>query len=231
MATAECLSITTAWLQEGLRLKDMTIRLAGASLVESYIEARNTCRNLPWQGPGGWALTTEERRRSARREELHQACFTPLVDALNSGRIIAARPDNNTSEFVCLLPPATGWRFRVFDLGKSLICDPKRSAQSLFVLFMFADRLLALTPKPVTIVSPVEAIDQRRPDSRANKTWLMSAVQNIPPDDRKHGWKRRYARKLAAVMAEEVKTNKNLKPLVWASINARLSERKLWPNA
>jgi hypothetical protein len=56
-------------------------------------------------------------------------------------------------------------------------------------------------------------------------------VQNIPPDDRAHGWKRRYARKLAAMMAEEARTNKEIKPLGWASIQARLSEQAFWPNA
>jgi hypothetical protein len=169
-------------------------------------------------------------RRSARRDELHQACVTPLVDALNCGRIIAVGPDVSISGFVRLLPPATGWRFRVFDLDKSLIFDPKRTAQSLFVLFMFADRVLGSALKPVTIVSPVEAIDHRRQSSRPNKAWLTSAVK-IPPDDRKHGWKKRYAMKLAAMMAQEAKSDKNIKPLAWTSISTRLTEYELWPNA
>jgi len=229
-ATAELLSNTTAWLQEGLWLKDMMIRLAGAAPVESYIETRSACRNLPWRPPGGRVSSPEEMRRIARHEEQHRACFTPLVDALNSGRVIAVRPDSNTSEFVRLLPPATGWRFRVFDLEKSLIFDPKRSAQSLFVLFMFVDRVPASAPKPATIVSPVETLDQRRQSSRS-KAWLTSTVVKIPPDDFKHGWKRRYARKLAAVMSRESKTDKNLKPLAWTSIYTRLTEHELWPNA
>jgi hypothetical protein len=231
MATAELLPLTTAWLQEGLWLKDMTIRLAGAALVGSYIEARNACHNLRWQRPGGRALTLtqEERRRSARRAELHQACFAPLVDALNSGRIVAVRPDGGISEFVRLMPPATGWRFRVFDLEKSLIFDPKRSAQSLFVLFMFADREPALALEPVEMVDPVVKVDQRQ--LRSTKAWLTSAVQNIPPDDRKHGWKKRYAQKLAAKMAQDAKSDKSLKSLSWTSISARLTEYELWPNA
>ena len=238
MATELALT-TTVWLQDGFRLKEMIAHLAGATLVEPYIEARNACRNLPWQRPGGRALTLspEERRRSARRGELHQACFAPLVDALNSGRIIAARPDNNTSEFVHLLPPATGWRFRVFDLEKSLIFDPKMSAQSLFVLFTFADREPALVREQVPIVAPVGTTDQQQLYSRSSKaktktkTWLKSAVQNIPPDDHRHGWKQRYAQKLEGIMDGEAKTNKNSTPLAWTSINARLNEHKLWPNA
>ena len=170
MATAELLPITTMWLQDGLRLKDIIIRLAGTALTKSYIEARNACRNLPRQGRTGRALTPEEMRRSARREELHQACVAPLVDALNCGRTIAARPDLNTSEFVRLLPPATGWRFRVYDLEKSLIFDPKRLDQSLFVLFMFADQVLTLALKPATIVNTVETIDQRRQSSRLQQS-------------------------------------------------------------
>jgi hypothetical protein len=231
MATAELLPITTAWLQEGLRLKDMTTHLAGAAPVESYIEARNACHNLPWQRPGGRALTltTEERRRSARREELHQACFAPLVGALNSGRIIAVRPDADISKFVRLLPPATGWRFRVFDLEKSLIFDPKRSAQLLFVLFMFADREPALAREPVEMVGPVEKADQQR--TRSSKAWLTSAVQTIPLDDHKHGCKKRYAKKLAAKMAQDAKSDKSLKPSSWTSISARLTECELWPSA
>jgi len=232
MATAELALTTTVWLQEGLWLEDMTIRLAGAALVGSYIEARNGCRNLPWQRPGGraLALTPEERRQSTRREELHQACFAPLVDALNSGRIIAVRPDGGISEFVRLLPPATGWQFRVFDLEKSLIFDPKRSFGSLFVLFMFADQEPAVVLEPVETVGPVEKkVDQQQ--TRSSKAWLTSAVKNIPPDDHEHGWKKRYAQKLAAVMAQEAKSDKNLKPLSWTSISARLTEHKLWPNA
>ena len=40
-----------------------------------------------------------------------------------------------------------------------------------------------------------------------------------------------YAQKLAAIMAREAKTDKDLKQLSWTSISARLTENKLWPNA
>ncbi len=226
MTTTELALSTTAWLQEGLWLKDIIVRLGGPAIVQSYIEARAACRNLPWQRSGGRIPTEEERRRGEQCDELHQACVAPLVDALNSGQIIAVRPDGSISGFVRLLPPAAGWRFRIFDLNKSLIFDPKSSACSLFVLFMFADRE-ATTLEPAT-VSLVENIDGQQ-SAHSTKTWLTSAIRNIPPDDRKHGWKRRYARKLADAMAEEAKTNKNLKPLIWTSISTRLNEHKLWP--
>ena len=162
---------------------------------------------------------------------MHKACVTPLVDALNRGRVIAARPDYGPSKFIRLLPPATGWRFRIFDFEKSLIFNPKKCDQPLFVLFTFADQELALALEPQTIVAPIDPTDQRRPSSRSSsKSWLTWAVANIPPDDRKHGWKRRYAKKLAATMAQQAKTNRNIKPLAWTSIYARLSEHKLWPN-
>jgi hypothetical protein len=233
MITSELTITTTVWLQEGLRLREILVRLAGAALLESYIEARRAFRSLPWRRPGSTApITAEEWRRSARHDELHLACVTPLVDALNSGRVIAVRGDYNTSQFVRLLPPATGWRFHIFDLDKSLIFHPRNLAQSLFVLFMFADREPAVALEPATIVVPIGTTDQRRQSSRSSgKAWLASAVQRIPPDDRKHGWRRRYAKKLAAIMAEEARTDKNLKPLRWTSIVARLSEHSLWPNA
>ena len=170
---------TTAWLQEGLWLKEMIIRLAGASLVASYIEARDACRRLPWRRPGSTApIPAEEWRVRRRHDELHKACVTPLVDALNRGRVIAVRPDYNTSRFVRLLPPATGWRFEVFDVEKSLIFNPKKCAdQALFVLFMFADQEPAVALEPASIVAPVETTDQQRQFSRlSSKAWLTSAV-------------------------------------------------------
>lgn len=225
----EISSTTTVWLQEAVRLQDMIMHFVDAGLVEAYVEARDAFRSLPSRRPGSTTpITAEEWRRSRRHDELHHACVTPLVDALNRGRIIAARPDHASSKFVRLLPPCTGWRFRVFNLEKSLIFDPTKSAQSLFVLFMFADREPAVAVEPAEIV---ETAGQRPQSSRSSKTWLISAVQNIPPDDRAHGWKRRYARKLAAMMAEEARTNKKIKPLGWASIQARLSEQAFWPNA
>ena len=161
---------------------------------------------------------------------MHKACVTPLVNALNVGRIIAVRPDYDIARFVRLMPPATGWCLRIFDVEKSLIFNPTKWDQPLFVLFMFADREpeVALQQQMAT-VGPVETTYQRRQSSRSSKSWLTSAVVNIPPDDQKRGWKRRFAKKLAAVMAEEAKTNGNIKPLEWTSINARLSEHKLWP--
>ena len=231
MEETEIADTTTAWLQEGLWLKEILIRLAGASLVASYIEAGDAFRRLPWRRPGSTVSTTPEEWRVTRRyDELHRACVTPLVDALNRGRVVAARPDYGSSKFVRLLPPATGWCFRVCDLEKSLILDPKKWDQSLFVLFMSADRETAVAQQLVTTTGPAETTSLTRQSSRSSgKTWLELAVQRIPPDDRKHGWKRRYARKLAAIMAEEAKTNKNLKPLASNSIVARLNEHKLGP--
>jgi hypothetical protein len=213
----------TAWLQNGLWLKDAIVRLAGTTPVGSYSDARAACRNLPWQGRGGRTLTPEERQRSAQRDELHDACVAPLIDALNKGRVIAVRPDFNSSQFVRLLPPATGWRLQIFDLEKSLIFDPKSSSRSLFVLFMVADREPAVT-QPVTTAGPADAT------FRSSKSWLTWAVANLPPDDWKRGWKGRYAKKLAVRMAEDAKTHKKIKPLDWTSIRARLNEHKLWPD-
>jgi hypothetical protein len=222
---------TTVWLQQGLWLKDMIMRLVDPGLVASYIEARDACRRLPWRQPGSTApIPAEEWRVRRRHDELHKGCVTPLVDALNRGRVIAVRPDYNTSRFVRLLPPATGWRLRIFDLEKSLIFNPKKWDQALFVLFVFADwqPAVALQQQRAT-VCPVETTYQRRQSSRSSKSWLTSAVVNIPPDDQKRGWKRRYAKKLTAAMAEAAKKDENLKPLHWTSIVARLSEHKLWP--
>ncbi len=226
---AEFLS-TTAWLQEGLWLKDIIVRLAGPTLVQSYIETRDACRHLPWPYSGGRPLAPEKVQRSARRDELYQACIAPLVEAFNSGRIIAARPDHCSSKFVPMLPPATGWDFRVFDLEKSLICHPQKAYGSLFVLFRFADRKPVMKLEPVKNVGPNETTGPRRESSRSStKEWLMSAVQKFPPDDRKHGWKKHYTKKLAAIMVEEAKTNKKLKPCTSESIAARLNEYDLWP--
>ena len=96
MEETELSFTTTAWLQEGLWLKEMVIRLAGASLVASFIEAGDAFRRLPWRCPGSTAPTTPEECRVRRRhDELHKACVTPLVNALNgwsgssrSGRIM-----------------------------------------------------------------------------------------------------------------------------------------------
>jgi hypothetical protein len=227
----ELSSTTTAWLQEGLWLKDVIMRLVDPGLVVSYIEARDACLRLPWRRPGSTgSMMPEEWRVRRRHGESHKACVTPLVDALNRGRIIAARPDYCSSKFFRLLPPATGWDFRVFDSEKSLIFDPKRSYGSLFVLFMCEGQRSAVALEPATIIAPIDPTDQRRPSSRSSsKKWLTSAVQRIPPDDRRRGWKRRYAKKLATIMVEEATINKALKPLLSTSIGARLGEHKLWP--
>ena len=228
---AEISSTTTVWLQEAVRLQDMIMHFVDAGLVGSYIDARDAFRRLPWRCPGSTVSTTpEEWRRRSRHDELHKACVTPLVDALNWGRIIAARPDYGSSKFIRLLPPGTGWCFRVYDLDKSLIFDPKKWDHSLFVLFMFADREPAVALEPAKNVGPIETTVPERQFSRlSTKMWLESAVRRIPPDDRRRGWKRRYAKNLAAIMAEEAKTNRGLKPSASTSIVTRLGEHKLWP--
>ena len=63
---------------------------------------------------------------------------------------------------------------------------------------------------------------------RSNKDWLQWAVQNVPPDDRRHGWKKRYAQKLASAMRKDAQTNSHIRPLPWESIRSRLTEIG-WP--
>ena len=55
-------------------------------------------------------------------------------------------------------------------------------------------------------------------------------MRNVSPDDRKHGWKKRYATKLLAKMDADAKSNKKIKPpQQYTSIAARLNEYSLWP--
>jgi hypothetical protein len=229
MVITELTLPTTVWLQKGLRLKPLLVELAGTPLVESYVEVQKAFRSLPYRRPGSRPSNREEWQLRTLYDERHQSCVAPLVNALNSGRIIAVRPDYNRSEFVPLLPPAVGWCFRICDLEQSLIFDPRKLDQALFVLFMVADREPAQTLQPVTTAGPAETTFQSRQSSRPTKSWLKWAVANIPPDDWERGWKKRYAQKLATMTTEEVKTNKNIKPLEWTSISARLTEHKLWP--
>jgi hypothetical protein len=65
--------------------------------------------------------------------------------------------------------------------------------------------------------------------TRSNKAWFEWAVRNIAPDDFKHGYKKRYSKKLENVLAQHVKKNEKLKPLAATSIATRLYEQDLWP--
>ena len=85
-----------------------------------------------------------------------------------------------------------------------------------------------LPSRPATI-TPTELVPQTV-TIRSNKQWLEWAVQNVSSDDRKHGWKKRYATKLLAKMDADAKSNKKIKPpQQYTSIAARLNEYSLWP--
>ncbi len=82
--------------------------------------------------------------------------------------------------------------------------------------------LAAEPPEPAAGRQPAPASE---PAIRSNREWFeLVAMKSIPPDHRKHGWKRTYAQKLELALAEAAKTNPKLKPQPWTSILTRLGE-------
>jgi hypothetical protein len=226
----DLLSNSAAWPQ-GIILEEAIERAIGP-LENLYAAARAW---LPIEftyrlSRAGWLPPSAERQvifdafaREAR------ARFPPFLRLLANGEWVARiRPWANVSAPFRLLQP---------EEVSQLSVVVHRDACSLELQGPDGRRLFALCyPKHIVPLGEIANSDVDKSENmpqttaiRSNKDWLQWAVSNIPPDDCKHGWKKRYTEKLADRMQADAKINKKVKPLPAASIAARLNDHCLWP--
>jgi hypothetical protein len=188
MAIAETSSIIAPLPREGLSLKATITYFVGPDLLAAYFAARDACRGFPLQIAGSRSLTADEQRQSAQRDELWQACITPPLEAWNSNKLDAAGSRGDQLAKPELIPPParTAWNFRVLDLDRSIIRDPKGGKIFGFRFFEHGMGPVA-SPSPVSIVGLVEVIDRGDDDEPAHYRHIRDLADAAFPK----GWKHR----------------------------------------
>jgi hypothetical protein len=240
-AVKPCITIVGLTLEQAI---ERTVRPLG-----TLYEAAGALRDLqpPYRTQprarlnlGEWPPDAE-RQLSARiafvREE--RATFPPFLELLSVGAlVIAVRPLATLgAQLQPLRPDETSQlSIAVHPLKNSLVLYGPHTEELYAVVWSaeaapqcFDDLQIKQLPSRPATTKPAELVPQTV-TIRSNKDWLEWAVRNVSPDDRKHGWKKRYATKLLAKMKTDAKSNKKIKPpQQYTSIAARLNEYSLWP--
>ena len=214
---------TADWPQEGLPREKAAIRMAGTTLWQTWQQAKAACPPRWRQLASDTPLTEDEQRNLNAVKQTREAFYAPLINATNSGVLVAkGRPKNDPFVYRAIPPPLpTNW-----ETIPDLLFWPKKLAPQDSA---FPFKVTELPSRQATAPKQSETPPQTA-TIRSNKEWFEWAKQNILPDDAnaEHGWKKRYAEKLADRMKADATSNKKIKPVPSASIAARLREIG-WP--
>jgi hypothetical protein len=253
MANDDTPSIIASWPPEGLTLELAVERTIGSltplyaaaaayrdiGIIGSGFRARH-----PQNNSGDLPLYFEDKLRAEIiLERVQNEIFSPFRTLLTTGELVVAiRPISDLGAPLQLLrtDETSQLTIKMHHSQNSLtLCGP--DAKELYGLFWPKDiahmiprrsalrvEIAAFPSQPAAGATQSEAAPQID-TIQSNKGWFEWAVRNVPPDDFKHGSKKRYAKKLEGILAQDAKKNEKLKPSRWTSIYTRLTEQNLWP--
>jgi hypothetical protein len=236
MAQAEDADIIAAWPPEGVSLRESLRRTPGWPEYEK-------ARAKSGFGQSVGCYPPKEAHTLMFGPNL-SACETWLWDRLKSGVLVLAclsleRPFAGPDRLT--FPAATIPYLRLDWLSEIVLAPNKATYYGPLIL---SARSVPATAEPQREQpSQIADLPQRQATAewhsetapqtaiRSNKDWYVWAAKNIPPADdlRKYGAKRHHAKKLAAQMNIDAKTNKNIKPRLAQTIAAHFNAFDLWP--
>ena len=230
-----------AWPVEGRTLGEIVKRLVGPEAWQ-HLTAITAERAAPWLG---YFRITDRADVLAQYGDSHVAAAVrdclPLLDAWNSGAIIAKARESAFGSLVDIPSPVTtGYILTIDNFEYSRIVDPSSIPQRMysadelwqrpaFTVRRFYD--LRFWPREVNEVADEMQSETVQTAIRSNKAWYAWAVKNVPADRdlREYGAKKAHAQKLAARMKFDARTNKSIKPRSAKTIAARFNADDLWP--
>jgi hypothetical protein len=241
-AVAPELSDAATW-PEGLTVEEAVERAIGP-LDDLYAGARAwlPVRYRYRLSQSGWLPKSEQEQlifEAFTREEW--ARFPPFIKLLASGDWFARiRPWGDVSAPFRLLQPKEASQLHIIvhrDAGSLELHGPDH--ERLFALCYPKHIVLQLDAFPAKLTKPSGEIMSTAPDKSANaqtialKNLLISAIEETPfpaPQDRRHGWKRKWAEAIADAINERHQRDRgNVKRTTARSVENRMHEFCLWP--